>query len=158
LPLLTKDQIKESLFDTLGVADQDHSIRLSIAAYRLLYRLAQQLLDAGTSLILEANFQHGPSEESLRPLASCARTRLIQCVTSVDEIRRRYDARMAGRTDRHPGHNDAAALPRVLDQLDRGVYQPLDLGVPTLLVDTTTGYHPSLAAIVVWLRCPALAG
>src|SRR5437762_2532008 len=56
LPLLAKDDVKEPLFDTLGVGDRDWSRKLGRATYEVLFALARRLLESGASCILESNF------------------------------------------------------------------------------------------------------
>src|SRR6185312_1931048 len=56
LPLVAKDEIKESLYDTLGAGDVSWSGRLGGAAYGILFALARAMLASGVSLIVEANF------------------------------------------------------------------------------------------------------
>jgi hypothetical protein len=56
LPLIAKDAIKESLYDSLGAADVATSARLGRAAYALIFTLARAFLDSGASLVIEANF------------------------------------------------------------------------------------------------------
>ena len=53
LPLINKDGIKETLFDTLGVGDRGWSSKLSVASYALLHYMAESVVKAGTSLIVE---------------------------------------------------------------------------------------------------------
>jgi predicted kinase len=56
LPLLAKDGIKESLYESLGADDVAASARLGTAAYALIFRLAGTMLSRSVSLIVEANF------------------------------------------------------------------------------------------------------
>lgn len=154
LPLLTKDDIKEALFDALGPADMEQSRRLGRASYSVLYVVAARLLESGAGALLESNFERDGSEAHLRPLASAANAALIQCRTTNVEIVRRYAERDAG-GERHPGHMGAAVIPRLLANLDAGLYEGLDLDIPTLIVDTTRGYTPEFAAIVDFLRAAA---
>jgi predicted kinase len=142
LALLTKDLIKETLFDTLGVPSAERSVELSAASFAVLASVGRELLAAGVSVILEANYQRGRSERDLGPLVAGAKAVLVHCETTRDEIVRRYTARISGATDRHPGHGDAGGLPVVLERIDAGVYEPLDLAIPVIRVDTTDGYRP----------------
>jgi predicted kinase len=43
LPLISRDDIKESLFDSLGYSDREWSKKLGIASYDLLYFFTEQL-------------------------------------------------------------------------------------------------------------------
>jgi len=154
LPLLTKDDIKEALFDALGTPDLEQSRQLGRAAYRVLYLIAARLLESGVGALLESNFERGGSEAHLRPLAAEANAALVLCCTTNEEIARRYTERAAS-GKRHPGHMGAAVLPRLLANLDARVYDGLDLDIPTLIVDTTRGYTPKFGAIVDFVRAAA---
>lgn len=56
LPFFSKDALKETLFDALGIADRAWSRQLGIASFALLRTISESLLNAGQSLIVEANF------------------------------------------------------------------------------------------------------
>lgn len=151
LPLIAKDAIKESLFETLGAPDEDRSRQLSRASYALVYAMAGWLLESGAGAVIDCNFHRGPAEPALRPLAARARAVLLHCQTTREEIIQRYQHR-ATTGERHPGHHDATALPRLLANLDAGAFSPLELDVPTLLVNTTHGYEPPLSALNGFVR------
>lgn len=157
LPLLSKDLVKEAMLGTLGTSDLARSRELGAAAYAVLYAVVSRVLEAGSGAVVDSNFARGLAEAELRPLAARASTVLVHCQTSSAEIVRRYVER-AARGERHPGHLDAAALPDLLRHLDAGVYEPLDLQVPTLRVDTTAGYAPGLAEIVAFVVAGNHAG
>lgn len=153
LPLLAKDDLKETLYEQLGAPDQAASQRLGLAALTLLRQTAERLLVAGVSVLIEANYQRGLSEPDLRPLLDLAHGVLIHCEGDPQTIVRRYLDR-AARGERHAGHFDAEALPRLHELLARGAYEPLDLSVPILRVGTTAPveYVPDFAAIAAFLR------
>lgn len=151
LPLLTKDLFKEALFDSLGLpADRDRSGEFSRAAYTALYRVAARLIGAGTSLILEANFHRGRSEPELLPLVERSRAVALHCETSAEQLIRRYQAR-AHTSARHPGHLDWS-LSVFEEQAQAGLYELLDLPIPTLRIDTSNGYNPDFAEILEFVR------
>jgi predicted kinase len=148
LPLLAKDDVKLALFRTLGASDMAASMRLSMAAVEVLFAVGSRVLAAGGGLILEGNLVRGQSEAGLRPLLAVADTTLqIHCSATREETLRRYSTR-----PRHEMHFDEASLPRVLAALDGGRHDALDLGVPTLHVDTTAGYQPPLERIMEFAR------
>ena len=153
LPLLTKDDVKEALYDTIGAPDRQSSAQLGRAAYSLLYVIAGRLLDAGVGALLESNFHRGYSEGDLGPLVTRAKAILLHCQGDPATIVRRYRER-AERGERHPGHHDIEVVARLGEQLDGGLFEPLELGVPTLQVDTTTEneYLPGFREIVTFLR------
>ena len=53
-PVVTKDVIKEQLFDRLGATDYQDSKRLGIAAIEVMFMVAGELLAVGTSAIIES--------------------------------------------------------------------------------------------------------
>jgi len=56
LPLIARDDLKESLFETLGWSTVAWSQRLGQATYELLYLLIERLLEARCSLLVETPF------------------------------------------------------------------------------------------------------
>lgn len=70
-PLLSKDVIKEALFDHLGHVDDDErtsSRKLGAASMELLWRIASD----SPRVVIEANFRSGSEYERTR-LTSCRR-------------------------------------------------------------------------------------
>jgi adenylate kinase family enzyme len=51
LPSISKDEIKESLYDSLGYSDREWSKKLGIASYDLLYLFMNKLLVNKQSII-----------------------------------------------------------------------------------------------------------
>jgi predicted kinase len=157
LPVLLRDELKETLYDTLGAPDRAESARLGQASYALLAVVAGRLLEAGVGMVLESNFRRGLSETDLASLLTSARAALVHCEGEPETIVRRYRER-AERGERHPGHHDSESFQRLRDELAAGLFEPLDLGVPTLRVDTTTEqeYTPEFEEIVAFLRAASL--
>ncbi len=93
----------------------------------------------------------GRSESDLRPLIVQARAVLLHCQTTPEEVERRIVTR-SGAGDRHAGHHDTEALPNVLEGITKGIFDPLDLPLPVLRIDTTDGYDPALPDIVRFVR------
>ena len=110
-PLLSKDTVKEWLFDYFGTGDRGWSSALSDASFALLFAYARELVLGAYNFVLEGNFRAGLHEAPLRlglQLATPHAPRLVQVLCRVDEVerRRRLDARAAD-PSRHPGHADA---------------------------------------------------
>lgn len=105
--LLTKDDIKESLFTSMDgqPADIDLSHRLSLAAMDLLWVLAPNI----PSVLLEANFrtQHPREREQIASLLTHCDGNMVEvhCRLPLEEASRRFAARA-----RTPGHHPAHAL------------------------------------------------
>lgn len=131
LPLFAKDEIKEELYESLGADDPDESRRLGAAVYQLLFLIARRELEAGRSLVLEANFVAGTSEVEFSRLPP---HRLVQvyCVAPEEVLMQRYLAR-----DRHPGHHDALRADEVRSAIHSGRHSPLALKGELIELDTT---------------------
>jgi predicted kinase len=106
LPILSKDDIKEALFDVLGCSDRERSRQLSDASFAAQLRLAERQLEAGLSCLLEGNWraEHAGGVLEVQGRTG-ARAAQIWCRASVGETLRRFAARI-----RHPGHLDSAGL------------------------------------------------
>ncbi len=132
LPLVEKDEIKEVLFDTLGVGDVDWSKRLGGAVYPLIFLFVRRSLAAGRSVIAEANFFHGDQEPHFAALPP-HRTAQIHCHAPLDVLLERYSARAA----RHPGHLDGQRAGELVDRFHTGSNGPLDLDGELIELDTS---------------------
>ena len=142
LALLAKDDIKEALGDVLGTRDPVWSRQLGAATYAVMEAVAARSLAVGAGLIVEANFTRERSEHWLRGLAERADARVVLCRTPRD--RDRFVARSGTRHSIHP--DDVGAEWSPAEDF------AIDLGVPRLDVDTTSGYVPDLESIVRFIR------
>jgi len=146
LPVITKDDLKESLAEPFATGDLTWSRRLGSAAYEALFTVADRILAAGHGLVLESNFRRGISEAPLRALAQLAPTVVIVCRAPDTLRRRRYEERAA---TRHRVHIDSAILREWTSDDDEFL---IDLGTPSLIVDTTDGYAPGIEDVVALVQ------
>lgn len=122
LPLIWKDQIKESLSDSLGWSTREWSRKLGVATWKLLYLQIENLLQANVSQIVEGNFDPAYASQQWQALAQKYHFQLIQirCETTPAIIQKRYTQRITS-GNRHPGHiddhNTAAFLDSIQAQL-----------------------------------------
>jgi predicted kinase len=130
LPLISKDVIKEALFDALGTGDFEWSQQLGHAAHRVLYAL---VADVG-SAVLESHFWRGVSEPDLQALGCPLIQIYCRCPMDVAVARYRRRADAAGR---HPGHLPAHQSEQVIDSWQSIDPTPLELDAPLLEVDTS---------------------
>ncbi len=147
-----------SFGDRLGTSAERYS-QLGNAAYALLYMVARRLVDAGVGMVLESNFYRGFSERELAPVVARTRAVQVHCGGDAEVIVPRYRAR-AERGERHAGHDDLAAIPRLQDHLATGRCEPLDLAIPTLRVNTTMAhtviqYAPAFDDILAFITADA---
>lgn len=154
LPLWTKDFVKETLSDGLGVRGLEASKALGRPTFAVFYAVLAELLRGRISLIAEANYRRALSVVELRPLVAMARTVQIFCEAPPEICVQRVIERL-DRGERHPIHADRERLTEIADNRTGDGwdgYGPLDLGVPTLIVDTVNGYCPDYADIVGFIR------
>ena len=132
LPLVTKDDIKEELYDALGIGDAEWSRRLGKASYGLIFTVCRELLAAGQPVIAEANFFAGLDEPRFAALPP---QRLVQvhCSAPLEALIARYE----GRTGRHPGHLDRDRVGELRLRFEEGTHAPLDLPGELIEVDTS---------------------
>ena len=130
-PLISKDVVKEALFDALGTGDLEWSQRLGRAGHVVMYALAATM----PRVILEAHFKRGVAEPELlalgRPIVQ------IYCRCPVDVAARRYRGRIED-PDRHAGHLPEHQSDQVIEGWMKDSPAPLDLPNAHLIeVDTT---------------------
>lgn len=136
----SKDEIKELLFDTLGIGDAAQSRAFSDAAYAVLFAFLPRLLASHRLLVAEANFRAGEHELPIARALAEAPVDVAQILCSADPAV--CAARLAGRAAdpaRHPGHRDGLFDPRAA-----GPALPLELPGPRF------GYRSDAAADADW--------
>jgi predicted kinase len=154
LPLLAKDDFREILADAFGARSPAESRALIPATFAVYLAVLERLLTAGVGAIAEGNFFRGLAEDDLRPFLAHARAVVIHCHTDHDLSVRRFIERHE-RPGRHPCFYDGERVSALLagewpDAWTRA--QPIELGVPPLLVDTTEGYVPSFEDVLAFVR------
>lgn len=154
IPMFSKDAIKEELYDSLGPVVRKVFRHLGATSMRLMYLAARSTLEAGRSIVIEANFNRGLSERDIGELLELCTPLQLHCDAPTDELVDRYAERDA-EGERHPVHEGGAAADSLQDELDDGLYEPLDLDIPTLQIDTTDGYRPSAGEAAEWIRSRA---
>ena len=130
LPLIAKDDIKESLYDSLGAEDVGSSAAIGGAAYALIFVLARTMLSRGVSVIVEANF----FRDQVSKFVALPKHRLIQihCAAPLPVLLDRYANR-----SRHAGHHDAEKIRELPVRYESGTHDPLDLAGDLIELDTT---------------------
>lgn len=124
LPLTCRDQIKETLLDTLGWSTEEWANRLRVASWTLLYQQIERLLSAGVDQIVESNFDPTYANAKWAQLRQQYQCRLLQirCEASAEVLLARYRECIANGT-RHPGHIDRSQDAAFLDLIRQ---RPMD--------------------------------
>ena len=135
LPLATKDEYKELLFDVLGWGDRAQSRCLGLAAVGVLDLFTQSHVRATQPCVVECNYKPEAAagliglqqRHPFRPFQ-------VVCRTDGSVLLERFAARTG---TRHPGHGDEDLIDESRPQLLAGEYAPLDIGGTLWVVDTT---------------------
>lgn len=137
-PVISKDSIKEVLFDQLGWRDREWSKVLGRASVELMYYIAETQLKASRSVILDNAFDPDLASAKLRALVRENGANSLQIICNArstvlfDRFKRRAESGI-----RHEGHVDAQCLDELKASLQQERRQRLDIGGQVLRVDTT---------------------
>lgn len=152
LPMVSKDSIKEILFDDVGFTCRAEKVRLGTASMNIMYYFAERLMALHLPFILENNFEN-VSRSALRQLLDrwgyTPLTIRISCDPLV--LYRRFCDRETSPA-RHRGHVVNSRFPEnpadpetihvpafeqfIRGNADRGM-DSFDIGGPLIIVDTT---------------------
>ena len=145
LPLIAKDDIKESLSDSLELTDYEWSKRLGAATWELIFVLMERFMSVGESAIFESNFY--PELHRDRMAERCARFGFvafeIHCTAEAAVLAKRNNER-----ERHPVHRFSSGVTPELAEQWNEANAPLELGEHLVRVDTTDGEPVDLDDIV----------
>ncbi len=104
LPVISKDSLKELLYDTIGFCSREGKVKLGIAAMNTMYYLAEQLMKRKQAFILENNFENISKEGLLSLLETYAYKAITVTLTGdYQKIYQRFLKRNDS-PDRHRGH------------------------------------------------------
>lgn len=138
VPLLARDTIKESLFDSLGHSDRAWSMKLGAASYDILFAIAEASFQAGAPCVmLEANFTERAGQQ-LQALADRHGVSLIQvfCHARPEVLWQRFQQRVAS-GERHPGHVDGSNFEEARIRIAQTTAKSLSLKGALIDVDTS---------------------
>jgi GrpB-like predicted nucleotidyltransferase (UPF0157 family)/predicted kinase len=142
VPLLSKDVIKEALYDAVGVGDVEWSKRLGVASIDVLFALAAD----APAAVLESFWDRERAPKQVADLGGAVIE--IHCDCGNELARERYRRRAGG--GRHPGHLDHERERDFDTWLETGRGDPLSLGGPLRRVDTSKVVDT--AAVANWIR------
>ncbi len=150
-PVISRDEIKEGLVNTIKISDMPATNDLNRSVYTIFFETVAFLLDKGITLICEAAFQHHLWVPELESLKKVARIHLIICSINAQLAASRFTERGLADIDRAQFHDDWASKTSKegVEYLSKR-YEPPQLDVPTLKVDTSDGYQPTFEEIIAF--------
>lgn len=153
LPMISKDEIKESLFDSLGWKDREWSKKLGMATYPILYSFCEEQLKNGKSFIIESNFNPSFDNEKLNQLRSNYEARLVvvHCECEGSTLFERFKKRSES-GKRHPGHRDHLNYDEFRNVMLSGKFEVLDVGAEIFRLDTTSFDEVNLEDLQIYLK------
>lgn len=105
LPVINKDEIKEMLFDNLGIKDKEWALKLGAASFELTYFFVEKMLQTGKPFIVEGNFGNEYATKSFLDIKSRCNYKTLQLFCHAEDkvLYERYISR-DNSGERHPGH------------------------------------------------------
>ncbi|ANU55906.2 AAA family ATPase [Acutalibacter muris] len=167
IPMFSKDDIKERLFDTVGFHSREEKVALGNGAMEIMYYAAGQVLSRGGAVILENNFETA-SIPGIKKLMErfCCQSVTVELTGKADVLYERFLARDRS-SGRHRGHVLNTCYPELPGQAD--TYAPIsleqfiegvtrrgmagfDIGGPRIVVDVTDFRRVDCAAVAEQVR------
>lgn len=132
-PIISKDKIKENLYDSLGCGSREESRKLGLAAMNILWSQANDFVVANISCILEANFK--PEFNNAKDFKNINSSIIqVMCKADPEVVFNRFSER--AKADRHPGHFDLQSLDEFKKVIFNGL-KPLEYSDYFFEIDTT---------------------
>jgi len=137
LPLIIRDDIKETIFDAVGWSDREWSKKVGLSSYKLLYYFLDEIMKTGKSLIVETNFATERDSASLQERVVKYNYDPLQivCQCEGEVLYERFKNRSESE-ERHPGHGDHLNYAEFKETLLKP-YAPLAVVGEEIIFNTT---------------------
>lgn len=151
LSVISKDRIKELMFDDIGFRSREEKVKLGIASMNIMYYMAEQLMKNHQAFILENNFENISKESLLAILEKYSYKAITVTLTGdYEKIYHRFLERNTS-PDRHRGHVVNSSYPEPENHVEEPCisYENFTAGItnrgmdcfvangPHIVVDTT---------------------
>lgn len=146
LPVISKDRIKECMYDTIGFRSREEKVKLGIASMQIMYDLAEELMRSARPFILENNFEN-VSKEGLLTILEKYEYEAIT-VTLTGDYKIIYQRFLERNRDpgRHPGHvvNDCYPGSKEINSPVQISYESFVEGITQRGMDSFTANGPQI--------------
>jgi predicted kinase len=144
-PAICRDEIKEGFVNTMKSSHESLGKDVNQDIYITFFEILDFLLTKQITIVAEAAFQHHLWAKPLEQLSRISQIKIIVCVIDPYLARSRFVQRGLSDPNRLRFHGDwGVRAAREGIELPLGNYKPPLLPIPTLEVDTSNGYSPSL--------------
>jgi predicted kinase len=147
-PAISRDEIKEGMVHAQGdTFEPSAGDPLTRRTFSVFFEILRVLLEEDVTVVAEAAFQDPLWREGLKPLTDHADLRIIRCNVEPATAHRRY-------RDRGERGAHASIIGAGVEDWARKYesFAHLSLAEPSIDVDTTDGYSPSLDEIIEFLN------
>lgn len=134
---LSKDALKDRIFDGLGHHDKAWSHKVSATSHRIMDDFVKQELGLGRSVIVESNFKQEIDSERFANILKEHRADCLQILCEADGtlLFERWNSRIAS-GERHAGHVEEVSLEDLRKDF-LNPYKPLELPGTLIRLDTS---------------------
>lgn len=139
LPIVSKDEFKEMLFDELGSGNREHSKKLGQVSFELMYLTMKKLLRAKADFIVDAYFSHSEfARKRFYEFQQKFKLSILQInlYCDGDVLAKRFKTRFE-LGERHPGHGDHLNFGEFENVLKKGRREPINCQSSVVEIDTT---------------------
>lgn len=138
LPNVSRDELKEMLFDRLGTLDREWSMKLGGASYDLFFATIEKLLLTKASFVIESNFEPHRHREVLAKMIDVHDYDVLEVLLDADPkiILKRFKDRWES-GERHCGHVDHERYADLESRVRNGNLESLSIGQRLIKIDTS---------------------
>jgi predicted kinase len=151
-PAICRDEIKEGMVHATPGFVPAVTDPLTMRTFPTFFNVLQLLLEAGVTVVGEAAFQDRLWRQGLEPLLPLADVKIVHCVVDAAVAHARMVRRMTDNPLRRAhvdGHEQVDVEER---RRAHAAFDRVSLEVPTVTVDTSDGYNPSLQEIAAFIN------
>lgn len=140
LPLVSRDCIKEIIFDEAGWKDRKWSMTVGRAGFSIVDYIVEEQLKNGNSLIVESPFNPQFENAKFQKWQKLYNVNIVQilCHADTDVLIKRFEERSLS-SERHPGHVDSGNIEEFRENISKtnGKAQTLDVKSKIIEIDTS---------------------
>ncbi len=154
MPVVTRDGIKEGYVNTFGIRHDELPEGTNGRVTDFFFEMVHKYLEGDVSLVIEAAFQNHVWAPRLPKILQLARTCMVLCTVDESLASNRAIERGLKDPDRefYHGDNRVVHYKKTGEILPPASYDPPSFDIPTIQVDTSGEYVPSLGEIAAFIR------